>query len=92
MSSHASLCVSFVMHSGIKISYANKGGPSGVCIVSLFIVKVIIRETILSLSDRIKPLKYPQASDIKRNNIYDHSDVVGASPVGSAATSSSFST
>ena len=39
---------------------------------------------------------YHQTSNISRtlldNNIVDHSDVVGASPVGAAATTSSFST
>ena len=41
-------------------------------------------------------LKYRQVSNISRtsvgNAIVDHSDVVGASPVGAAPTSSSFST
>ena len=40
--------------------------------------------------------EYRQVSNIKRtlvgNNIVDHSDVVGASPVGAAPTTSSFST
>ena len=39
---------------------------------------------------------YRQISNIKRtvvgNKIVDHSDVVGASPVGAAPTTSSFST
>ena len=39
---------------------------------------------------------YPQTSNICRtlvgNKIVDHSDVVGASPVGAAPTTSSFST
>ena len=39
---------------------------------------------------------YRQASNIRRiligNKIVDHSDVVGASPVGAASTTSSFST
>ena len=39
---------------------------------------------------------YRQVSDIRRtlvgNDIVDHSDVVGASPVGAAPTTSSFST
>ena len=39
---------------------------------------------------------YPQTSNISRtlvgNKIVDHSDVVGASPVGAAPTTSSFST
>ena len=41
-------------------------------------------------------IKYRQVSNIKRalvgNKIVDHSDVVGASPVGVAPTASSFST
>ena len=40
--------------------------------------------------------EYRKTSDIRRillgNNIVDHSDVVGASPVGAAPTTSSFST
>ena len=40
--------------------------------------------------------KYRQISNIRRtlagNKIVDHSDVVGASPVGAAPTTSSFST
>ena len=39
---------------------------------------------------------YRQVSNISRtwvgNEIFDHSDVVGASPVGAAPTTSSFST
>ena len=39
---------------------------------------------------------YPQVSNISRtlvgNKIVDHSDAVGASPVGAAPTTSSFST
>ena len=39
---------------------------------------------------------YRQVSNIRRtlvdNNIVDHSDAVGASPVGAASTTSSFST
>ena len=46
------------------------------------------------MNDHIR--NYPQVSNIRRtlvgNNIVDHSDVVGASPVGAAPTSSSFST
>ena len=41
-------------------------------------------------------VNYPKTSNISRtlvgNEIVDHSDVVGASPVGAAPTSSSFST
>ena len=40
--------------------------------------------------------QYRKTSDIRRtlvgNKIVDHSDVVGASPVGAAPTTSSFST
>ena len=40
--------------------------------------------------------EYRQASNISRtlvgNKIFDHSDVVGGSPVGAAPTTSSFST
>ena len=43
-----------------------------------------------------KDSKYRQVSNIRRtlvvNEIVDHSDVVGASPVGAAPTTSSFST
>ena len=43
-----------------------------------------------------KRFSYRQVSSIKRtlegNQIVDHSDVVGASPVGAAPTTSSFST
>ena len=42
------------------------------------------------------PNEYRQVSNIRRtfvgNQIVDHSDVVGASPVGAAPTTSSFST
>ena len=41
-------------------------------------------------------IEYRQVSNIRRtlegNNIIDHSDVVGASPVGAAPTTSSLST
>ena len=43
-----------------------------------------------------KDIYYRQVSNIRRslvgNKIVDHSDVVGASPVGAAPTTSSFST
>ena len=42
------------------------------------------------------PVNYRKVSNIRRtlggNKIVDHSDVVGASPVGAAPTTSSFST
>ena len=45
---------------------------------------------------RVLQLDYRQISNIRRtlvgNKIVDHSDVVGASPVGAAPTTSSFST
>ena len=45
---------------------------------------------------KTKSCTYRQVSDIRRtlvgNKIVDHSDVVGASPVSSAPTTSSFST
>ena len=44
----------------------------------------------------LKSIDYCQVSNIRRtlvgNKIVDHSDVVGASPVGAAPTTSSFST
>ena len=44
----------------------------------------------------LKNFNYRQVSNISRNlegnKIVDHSDVVGASPVGAAPTTSSFST
>ena len=46
--------------------------------------------------DLQRNIKYRQVSNIRRtlvgNEIVDHSDVVGASPVGAAPTTSSFST
>ena len=47
-------------------------------------------------SETIGIQKYHKTSNIRRtlveNKIVDHSDVVGASPVGAAPTTSSFST
>ena len=44
----------------------------------------------------IYPMNYRKTSNIRRtlvgNKFVDHSDVVGASPVGTAPTTSSFST
>ena len=53
--------------------------------------------TITQLFDILEHLsRYRQVSNISRtlvgNKIVDHSDVVGASPVGAAPTTSSFST
>ena len=49
-----------------------------------------------SVSDLNFIFRYRQVSNIRRtlvgNKIVDHSDVVGASPVGAAQTTSSFST
>ena len=49
-----------------------------------------------SVSESYTFLQYRQASNISRifvgNETVDHSDVVGASPVGAAPTTSSFST
>ena len=46
--------------------------------------------------ETVKPVKYRQTSNISRtsvgNMIVGHSDVVGASPVGAAPTTSSYST
>ena len=50
------------------------------------------------LKERIRILTYRQTSNIRRiksqkaNKIVDHSDVVGASPVGAVPTTSSIST
>ena len=52
----------------------------------------------LSMTDCHKDsyMNYRQVSNVRRtlvgNKIVDHSDVVGASPVGAAPTTSSFST
>ena len=50
----------------------------------------------LTSSPYRKATKYRKTSDISRtlvgDNIVDNSDVVGASPVGAAPTTSSFST
>ena len=49
-----------------------------------------------SLTNDIPKKRYHQVSNIRRtfvtNYIVDHSDVVGASPIGAAPTTSSFST
>ena len=54
------------------------------------------RVPILSLSTLLLYPRYHQVSNIRRtlvsNKIVDHSDIVGASPVGAAPTTSSFST
>ena len=52
---------------------------------------LLVKDSIRDISQ-----KYLQVSNIRRalvcNNIVDHSDVVGAPPVGAAPTTSSFST
>ena len=57
----------------------------------LFRVHCLIADIIIVLVH-----KYRQVSNIRRalvgNKIVDHSDVVGASPVGAVPTTSSFST
>ena len=57
---------------------------------------VSIAHALTILQSNTKPLNYRQVSNISRilvsNKIVDHSDVVGASPVGAAPTTSSFST
>ena len=49
-----------------------------------------------TVEHRVSGIEYRQVSNIRRtligNKIVDHSDVVGASPVGAAPTTSSFST
>ena len=65
------------------------------CITMAFSFSALCRETywkqIISIA-----IVYTQTSNISRslvgNNIVDHSDVVGASPIGVAPTTSSFST
>ena len=51
---------------------------------------------IVGFVDQVYHLKYRKTSNISRpllgNKIVDNSDVVGASPVGAAPTTSSFST
>ena len=54
------------------------------------------RIVIIGTHNALSSMRYRQVSNIKRtlvgNKIVDHSDVVGASPVGAATTISSFST
>ena len=51
---------------------------------------------LVSVIPTCENLRYGKTSNMSRtlvgNNIVDHSDVVGASPVGAAPTTSSFST
>ena len=58
---------------------------------------MVIRNVLMSANMYVVvETKYPQSSDISHtlvgDKIIDHSDVVGASPVGAAPTTSSFST
>ena len=57
--------------------------------------RVLLRNTWSTIHTNIS-IYYRQVSNIRRtfvgNTIVDHSDVVGASPVGAAPTTSSFST
>ena len=61
---------------------------------SIFIKKMHLKAS--SVKCRSFLIAYRQVSNIRRtlvgNKIVDHSDVVGASPVGAASTTSSFST
>ena len=63
-------------------------------VICVFKLDTQIFQTSISLS--ISDPKYRKTSYIRRtlvgNKIVDHSDVVGASPVGAAPTTSSFST
>ena len=56
-------------------------------------LQILVNE---SMSDILYKIIYRKVSNISRtlvgNKIVDHSDVVGASPVGAAPTTSSFST
>ena len=56
----------------------------------------LTRIPFLQSQSALPVLRYRQVCDIRRtlvgNKIVDHSDVVGASPVGAAPTTSSFST
>ena len=78
---------------------------SGDLVASLYIIwdsfcaNIILQLTVLLNSRQQSPhlnLKYHKTSNISRtlvgNKIVDHSDVVGASPVGAAPPTSSFST
>ena len=51
----------------------------------IFLVKIQVREKMYRKTSNITPI-------LVGNKIVDHSDVVGASPVGAAPTTSSFST
>ena len=59
-------------------------------------VYIVARHWVVSILLRYLQILYRQISNISRtlvgNLTVDHSDVVGASPVGAAPTTSSFST
>ena len=61
-------------------------------LMSVYFTMYLVRDDLINRWNQI----YRQVSDIRRslegNKIVDHSDVVGASPVGAAPTTSSFST
>ena len=67
-----------------------------IILYTVFMVNSFIRSVELSDINQIILGVYPQVSNISctlvGNKIVDHSDVVGASPVGAAPTTSSFST
>ena len=62
----------------------------------LFITLTVYPDFNMTATNLIHKYYYRQVSNISRtlegNQIVDHSDVVGASPVGAAPTTSSFST
>ena len=57
---------------------------------------MLLPDVLTKLSELMWSVEYRQVSNISctliGNKIVDHSDVVGASPVGAAPTTSSFST
>ena len=62
----------------------------------VLVVYILMCGIISSFTELPLPVRYRQVSNIRRtlvgNTIVDHWDVVGASPVGAAPTTSSFST
>ena len=59
-------------------------------------IRTLVRHWIWKTTDMPSGIKYRKTSNISRtlvgSKIVDNSDVVGASPVGAAPTTSSFST